>query len=357
MAESDNVFADLIPAIHAIYDPRSSNETRKQATIFLEEAKVLPQAAARGFTLASDISQPPQTRHFGLGLIDYNVKYRWEELHEQDADAMKSMVIKLGQNIRDDEPTYMRNKVAQLWVDLAEKIWPESWIDLDASLLEFWQASFAHQMMVLNILQLLSESVFVRVDQGDGPSGNTLGKACAEIFAPSQALADLSRPRTDLSVRAGEEGWLFRILERLTWSCSNIGSDPRAKIYTIQLLATIQSIVPCMRLEVFSLTKYNETLGACLQIGDVEIRIVRFHGNHRPSYLLTFSQATIDALFTLLSRISIKEVKDEEIVDVVCPLASRDYLKLLQDLFVFCEISVQEVDDDKYRLRKLLSEV
>lgn len=276
MADGNSALHDLTQALNAIYDPRSTNDIRRDATVFLDTAKTHPQAAVRGFTLASDPSQPPQNRHFGLTLLEYIVKYRWDELDEKDAESYKEMIVELGYKISNNEPAYIRNKVAQLWVDLAERVWLDSWLDLDSHLIQLWQTSFAHQMMSLYILQLLSEDAFLKGEQGDGLHGGNLGKACTEIFTPAKVFAELFPSRDHgMNVRSGDEGWLVRLLDRLSWCCGNLGSDLEAKSCAVQVLVTIQSVMPWMLLKVVAVTDCNALLGRCLQTGDLEIQIVK----------------------------------------------------------------------------------
>lgn len=276
VADDITALQELTRALDAIYDAGSTNEIRKDATVFLEEAKTSPNAASQGFMLASDRSRPPHIRYFGLVLQEYNIKYRWEELEEANVDSYKQMVIQLAEKIDDNEPPYLRNKIAQVWVDLAEKAWPDIWQDLDSRLLQLWQASFAHQMMALHILEMLSEDAFSKGEQGDGAHGGSLGKACTEIFTPAKPFAELFPGRDQrLDVRSGEEGWFVRIIDRLSRCCSNFEASTQTKQFTIQILCTLRSTMPWMLLKILAVTDCIEVLGRCLQTGDLEVQIVR----------------------------------------------------------------------------------
>ena len=63
--------SQVVQALQAIYEASSTNDTRRQATDYLERAKHDANALTHGHTLALDRSQPPQLRHYGLTLLEY----------------------------------------------------------------------------------------------------------------------------------------------------------------------------------------------------------------------------------------------------------------------------------------------
>ena len=267
---------ELKQAISAIYDPRSTNEVRKNATIYLDEAKTHPDAVPRGFTLASDLTQSPAIRHFGLSLLEYAIRYRWDDLNDASAESCRNMVIDLAQKIDNGERPFLRNKIAQLWVEIAKKVWPEQWHDLDSQLLQLWQSSFAHQMMALYMLEILSDDAFAKEEYGDGIKGGNIGKACTEIFMPSRVFLEYFPSRDQMpDIRSGEEGWFSRLVDRLSWCCSNILAGQEAKLCAVQVLNSMRSMASWIFLKAVSATGCMEALAKSLQSADVEIQTVR----------------------------------------------------------------------------------
>ena len=268
---------ELKQAISAIYDPRSDNDTRKSATIFLDEAKSLPNATTTGYRLALDASESPMIRHYGLSLLEYTIRYRWDDLERDEADSCRNMVIDLAQKMDDNTIAFLRNKTAQLWVDIAKKVWPDSWQDLDAQMLQLWQASFSHQMMALQMLEMLSDDAFATATEAysDGAKGGSLGKACSEIFIPAKTYSEIFPGRSQIAdVRAGEEGWIYRLLERLTWCCQNIGPSQEPRSCAIQALNVLRSAMSWIPLKVVEVTGCVGNLATCLQAPDTQMQTV-----------------------------------------------------------------------------------
>ena len=274
-ATADQTLEGLKQAIDAIYNPQSDNDVRKNATLYLDRAKSHPNAPSTGFTLASNTSEPATVRHFGLALLEYTVRYRWHDLDHDAADSCRRMVIELAQKVDDNEKVFIRNKIAQLWVDIAKKIWPDEWHDLDSQLLQLWQATFAHQMMALHMLEMLSDDAFAKEEYADGSKGGNVGKACSEIFTPLQAYAALFPNRDQLPyIRAGEEGWFIRLLERLKWSCENLSAGEQPKAAALQILSTLRSTMSWIFLRVAATHSCVESLATCLQAPDTDIQTV-----------------------------------------------------------------------------------
>lgn len=211
----------VLQALQAIYNPASSNDTRRNATTFLEEAKRHPQAPFHGYTLARETSQPAQLRHYGLTMLEYSIKYKWDDFSTGELEAMSNYIVQLAQHVTAEDPVYLRNKIAQLWTEIAKRAWGEEWMNMDQQLVELWQTSLHHQAVVLYVLETLSEEIFNREDATAGLRGSDLGRACVEIFTPVSVLTEhLPNRDKNLDVRCGEEGWLKRLCDNLLWCLS-----------------------------------------------------------------------------------------------------------------------------------------
>ena len=126
-APSNTDLANLISALDIIYNPRSSNEDRRNATLYLEEAKAQPGAASHGFALAIETTNQAVVRHYGLSLLQFSVKYKFDDLWEETGTAVTDWVFQLAKSVGPNEPSYLRNKIAQIWIDIAETCWVERW--------------------------------------------------------------------------------------------------------------------------------------------------------------------------------------------------------------------------------------
>jgi len=211
----------VLHALQASLDPSSSNDTRHEAYAYLEQAKRRPEAPAHGHALASDTSQPAPLRHYGLSMLEFSIRYHWDDFTTEQTEALRGYVVGLAQRTAEGDPVYLRNKVAQLWVEVAKRAWGAEWMDMDQQLVQLWQTSLHHQAVVLYVLETLSEEIFNREDPTAGLRASDLGRACVEIFTPTAVLVKhLPSRDKSLGTRYGDEGWLQRLCDNLTYCLS-----------------------------------------------------------------------------------------------------------------------------------------
>jgi len=242
----------LLPRIHEalelVHNPYSSNESRQQASSFLEEIKADDQAPYHGFTLASDKSQEPVVRHYALSLLEHAIKHKWAEYSREQAAALREWVLQLSQNISPEDPLYLRNKTAQLWVEIAKRSWAAEWVDMDELLVRLWElpGPVVHKEFVLFVLETLSDEVFNGEDAVAVLREGALSKACVEIFTPAIVLAEAfpNRQRGD-TFRCGEEGWLVRLGELLSQCLdAEFYNNPQYQTCVVKTLAVYKSVMP-----------------------------------------------------------------------------------------------------------------
>lgn len=242
----------LLPRIHEaleiVHGPYSSNESRRQASIFLEEIKNDDEAPYHGFTLASDRSQQAVVRHYALSLIEHAVKHRWAGYSEQQAALLRSWVLQLSEHISPEDPLYLRNKTAQLWVEIAKRSWAAEWIDMDELLVQLWNipGSVVHKEFVLFVLETLSDEIFNGEDTVAILREGALSRACVDIFTPAIVLAErFPNRQSGPTVRYGEEGWLVRLGELLNHCLDNgLQANPQYQSCAAKTLAVYKSVMP-----------------------------------------------------------------------------------------------------------------
>jgi exportin-5 len=251
-SEQINGSTTLLPRIHEALDivhgPYSSNNSRRQASLFLEEIKTDDEAPYHGFTLASDKNQQPVVRHYALSLLEHAIKHKWADYSEAQATALREWVLQLSQQISPDDPLYLRNKTAQLWVEAAKRSWAAEWIDMDELLMQLWETpgSVVHKEFVLFVLETLSDEVFNGEDTVAILREGALSKACVEIFTPAIVLAEAFPNRQiGTTVRYGEEGWLVRMGELLNQCLDNdLYHNSQYQSCATKTLAVYKSVMP-----------------------------------------------------------------------------------------------------------------
>jgi exportin-5 len=266
----------VLQALQAIYDPASSNDTRRQATDYLEQAKRHPEAPSHGRTLALDRSQPAQLRYYGLTMLEYSIKYNWEEFSPEQGEALRNYVVELAQNISEQDPLYLRNKVAQLWTEVAKRSWGAEWMNMDQLLVELWQTSLHHQAVVLYVLETLSEEVFNREDPTAGLRGSDLGRACVEIFTPAAVLTEhLPSRDKSLNVRYGDEGWLRRLCDNLAWCLSQDYQNQEAvRLCAVKTMAALRASMTWVIPKAIASVQVIEHVCKALAVPVVELQLV-----------------------------------------------------------------------------------
>jgi exportin-5 len=260
----------ILQAIEAIYNPRSTNETRYAANQLLEDSKSSPQARELGYSLALDTTKDATLRHYGLTLLDYHIRFVWDGYDEDMEAILRNNVVNLAQNVRSEDPTYLRMKVAHEWTVFAKRSWATYWMNMDEQLVELFQASEAHREVVLYVLQTLAEDIFTRDDSLAATRGEVLATACIEVFTPEALMLDDGVPKTGhvINVRFGSEGWLQRLSTFLEWSLSN---NHAAAVKTLNTLGSALSWMPSATI---AATAGIQPICQGVLVGDASVRLV-----------------------------------------------------------------------------------
>jgi exportin-5 len=328
--------ASLIQALEIVYDPRSKNETRLEATIFLDRAKESPEAFSHGFVLASDSKRPPILRHYGLSMMLYHLKYIY---HGGRADELRECVLRLTESVTEGDPPFLKNKVVQIWTEVTKRIWGQGWNDMDEQLFNLWSSTPAHKEFVLLVLETLSEDIFSREEYVAGLRAD-LGSSFARICVTQAIMEEHYRPVQDAPVlRYGEEGWLQRLCEGLRLFLEQYAQQPSAQVHSciVRGLAAVQSLCSWISPKAIISSNCVETVGMCFAAGDTAIRM-----------------AALDAFSSIFSRLN---METEDMANMVRPLFTQESLQLLHDAYGWARTAGPDEDDDKYVFAKKLSEV
>lgn len=249
--EEQNGNSPILPQIHealdVVHGPYSSNDARRQASLFLEQVKANDEAPYHGFTLASDKTQLPVVRHYALSLLEHTLRHKWAGLSAEQAGLLRGWILELSRAVSLDDPLYLRNKTAQLWIEVAKRCWGADWTDMDELLVRLWELpGSVHKEFVLFVLEGLSDEVFNGEDTVAILREGALSKACVEIFTPAAVLAEVFPTRQiGTAVRYGDEGWLMRLGELLS-ECleSDLLSNSQYQTCAVKTLAVYKSVVP-----------------------------------------------------------------------------------------------------------------
>ena len=278
---------DIQEALRVSYDPRTSNATRQSTLQYLNDLKRHADAPQYGLHFASDPLQPPYARHFGLSLLEISIRYRWDEHSEEQAAILQRWVISLAQQITPNDPPYLRNKIAALWAEISKRAWASTWMDMDDCLAKLWdysdeQKAMTYRLLVLSILETLSDDICVREDPVAMLRQEKLGQAINEIMIPQDLFkAHLETRQTAQDVRYTHEGWLSRICSFLA-SLAQMQGDGSDRIIacTLRALDSLKPTVSWISLQALSETHCVDHLLDLMSRGGVMVQTVSvFHAS------------------------------------------------------------------------------
>lgn len=242
-----HVLPKILGALEVVYNTRSTNEARAEAQNFLESVKSLKEGPSHGFTLASDKQQAPVVRYHGLSLLEHSIIHKWDQYGSEEAACLRGWVLELAEHVSREDPQYIRNKIAQLWVEVAKRCWGAEWMDMDAMLVQLWQLPGfgVHKELVLSILSSLSEEVIGGDDPVVASREDVLDKAVVDIFMPAAVITgDFPNRVSGSPVRFGDEGWFQRAVALLSECVASDMQNDEVRSCAIKTLSMLTIILP-----------------------------------------------------------------------------------------------------------------
>ena len=170
--------SQVVAALEVIYAPKSTNEQRLEAQKFLDQVKLSEESPYWGYEIALNNPGNFILKHFGLGLLADAIKKKWNDYNQAKRLALRKWIMELNYRVLHEDPRYIKQKLAYLWVEIAKRTWGEalkeeapteqglldSWADMDSNLSELWGISEASRELTLLIFKILFEDVFLLVD-------------------------------------------------------------------------------------------------------------------------------------------------------------------------------------------------
>ncbi|KAI4260922.1 MAG: hypothetical protein LQ352_000077 [Teloschistes flavicans] len=325
-------------ALTAVHDGRSPNSLRQEASEYLEQVKSGDEAPYHGYSLAADKSESDVVRHYGLSCLETAVRHRWADYSAAQNMALRNWELSLAQDVTDQDPYFIRTKIALIWVEIAKRSWALDWMNMDEQLVHLWEGSLASKELVLTILEVLSEDVFAHEDATAGLRSTDLSRACVEIVTPMRVLVEHFPSRDiGMNVRYGDQGWLSRIGDLLAHCITTDGNPEARQACAVKILSTLRSLTSWVIPKSISSSNLVTRLSQCLASSYLPVQI-----------------AAVDVLHSLYHR---SRFSDGDFEELVAPMYGHNTVQLFQQLYEWSQVDATNIDEEKYLLSKKLSEM
>ncbi|CAK3972011.1 related to nuclear transport receptor CRM1 MSN5 (importin beta superfamily) [Lecanosticta acicola] len=338
-------------ALNATLDPRISNDVRQQALQHLEAVKNQPDAPQSGFTLADDWKQNDAVRYYGLQLLEFAVRYKWNDYTYDQTVQLRTWVKCLAGSLREQDATFIRNKIGQLWVEVAKRCWGgDDWSDMDTLLVNLWdkpmdQKGVVNNLLVLGILEALSEDIINNEDAVAGLRMDVLGHALNEIMIPEGLYVQHAQTRGNVQeVRYGSEGWLNRVCVFFAMCVKEARMDGHPELVRSMETCAIKA------LNALRPTVTWISLKAAEEVNCIDCLYLPFHTSN-----VALQTAAVEVLYALIGRQYNPHFND--VWKSLLRQALRpDRVAMIRQAFERTQAGPGE-DEEKYTLQKKMSEV
>ncbi len=357
--------SQIVAALEAVHNPRSSSEDRRQAQDFLETIKHHDQSPFWGWQLAV-ADNPHVVKHFGLTLLQHAIQYDFLQYDQQRKMAVRNWIVELVMKVQQSDPHYLKEKLAFLWVAVAKRVWgsislptsknstevdeidendtvpkiveEEGWQSMDQMLLELWNLNSTTREMSLIIFRTLFEDLYMLDDPIAAKRGSILSALSVEVVTSNDVLEAVYDTRMEAlkNCRSGTEGWLDRWSTFLA-ECLNANTQ-ESEIFAIKVLQTLKTCLHWIFPAALRQANLLETLSNALTIFDsVQIQTL-----------------ATDCLHSLFTR---NYTNDEDFKAIVGVVFMKQGIETLSNVYENCNVNPNSIDEKIYSLLKKLVEM
>lgn len=335
-----NGATQVIGALEVIYSSKSDNTQRLEAQRFLDQVKLHDESPFWGYEIALNNPKNSILKHFGLGLLVNSIKKNWNGYDQEKRVTLRKWVIELNYRVQEQDPRYIKEKLAFLWVEIAKRVWGEalkeenpseqklldSWADMDNNLAELWQMSDSSRELALIIFRTLFEDVFLLEDLTVLKRMSVIQPLCVMVVSPMDVFAAKYKFTEKWTLfKANGDGWFSLWVTELNRALEMHNSE-----YVIRLLETLKT---CLNWPLSEIVIRNDILGSLLQC--------------LLSNIPKAQSMALDSLHILLTRPYNDDSHYQSIIAKV--FGNMDLLNKVYDDLQF---DPEEIDETKYPIVK-----
>ncbi|XP_071378598.1 exportin-5 [Centroberyx affinis] len=151
----------LIKAVNVMMDAETSQIYRLEALKFCEEFKETCSFCVPCGLRLAEKSQTAVVRHFGLQILEHVVKFRWNNMPQQEKVQLKDCAMQLlnGTHPILEEESHIKDVLSRIIVEMIKREWPQHWPDMLEEMETLTSLGEAQTELVMLILLRLVEDV------------------------------------------------------------------------------------------------------------------------------------------------------------------------------------------------------
>ncbi|XP_068183178.1 exportin-5 [Antennarius striatus] len=163
MAEQVAAVCDqLVRAVNVTMDAETSQIYRLEALKFCEQFKESSTLCVPCGLQLADRTQPAVVRHFGLQILEHVIKFRWNNMQQQEKVQLKECAMRLlsdGTLSILEEESHIKDGLSRIIVEMIKREWPQHWPDMLKEMEALTSQGAAQTELVMLILLRLAEDV------------------------------------------------------------------------------------------------------------------------------------------------------------------------------------------------------
>lgn len=412
MSMDSNGVNQIINALQVVYDSKSTNDQRREAQDFLESIKSDENSPYWGYHLALFENNKDHyiVRHFGLSLLQHSISKRYHLLDSHKCLMIRNWVIDLANKIHENDPHYIKEKLAFLWVSITKKVWgcylvkiltkdsnsssingneidandgkntslteqdtADGWTSMDADLWILWNKSLITRELCLVIIKTLFEDIYLLDDPIAMKRTAILNQLSTLIITPNEVLNKIYDTNENVLIcKSSDEGWFLHwskfLIEILS---SEDYNSSTCQIFVPKILSTFKTCLHWIQPEILRNENIMQNLFNILVIPDSKLKTLavdclhilftRNYSNHEDFDYFIGSIFTTEGVSKLSLFYESLKIDPSDIDEMVYSL-SKKTVEMIVSLSEYLNISIpsknkidwERSDIDNY-LRLVLS--
>lgn len=328
-------------------------------------------------------------RHYGLQLIQHAIRYSFVNYDLEQKLAIRNWIIDLAVSVQPEDPYYLKEKVAILWVAVAKRVWgldlentltsqesvngnhngiektdmldedidklddnddslpfdgtfdrtDQGWTDMDKIIFNMWKSGPATRELTFSIFRTLFEDLYLLDDPVADKRATALVAQCIEVVSSESVLHTMYQTTIPplKSMKYGRQGWLVRWSSFLKECLEADINDPTVSKLAIKVLNTLKTCLHWVFPLAIRQAQLLQNLSVAIRCSNIEIRILAVESLH-----ILFTRPYSD---------------DEDFQSIVGSVFYPDSLNMLAQVYQGIQLNIDNFNEQEYVLCKRMVEM